>query len=46
MKDISTKSKEKSSIKSINHLMKSLKKLDETERLLKEVDLSILKMAH
>lgn len=46
MKGISTKSKEKSSVKKYQSLDEIIeKKLDESERLLKGVDLSILKMA-
>jgi hypothetical protein len=47
MKSISTKSKEKTSVKKYQSLDEIIeKKLDETERLLKGVDLSILKMTH
>ena len=45
MKGISTKSKEKSSVKTYQSLDEIIEKeLDDTERLLKGVDLSILKM--
>ncbi len=47
MKSISTKTKEKSSVTTYQSLDEIIeKKLDETERLLKGVDLSLLKMTH
>jgi hypothetical protein len=47
MKAISTKSKEKASVRKYQSLDEIIeKKLDETERLLKGVDLSVLKMVH
>lgn len=47
MKGISTKPKEKSSVEKYQSFDEIIeKKLDESERLLKGVDLSILKMTH